>query len=70
MMLVRILSSQKWGAPFQLVSHAETVPLARSISYIVDASGRAGIVSVKYIKNRKFNQGLKNNRSLGLLGRS
>lgn len=28
--------------------------------YLVDASGRAGIVSNKYYKNRKFNQGLKN----------
>ena len=28
--------------------------------YIVDASGRAGLVSTKYMKNRKFNQGLKN----------
>ena len=28
--------------------------------YLIDASGRAGIVSNKYYKNRKFNQGLKN----------
>lgn len=28
--------------------------------YIVDASGRAGLVSTKYLKNRKTNQGLKN----------
>ena len=28
--------------------------------YLVDASGRAGIVSTKYMKNRHFNQGLKN----------
>ncbi|KAI5456848.1 hypothetical protein BGZ63DRAFT_365921 [Mariannaea sp. PMI_226] len=27
--------------------------------YLVDASGRAGLVSTKYMKNRKFNQGLK-----------
>ena len=27
---------------------------------LVDASGRAGIVSTKYLKNRKHNQGLKN----------
>lgn len=31
-----------------------------NFEYIVDASGRAGIVSAKYMKNRKFNQGLKN----------
>ncbi|RDW76454.1 NAD(P)/FAD-dependent oxidoreductase [Aspergillus mulundensis] len=28
--------------------------------YLVDASGRAGLVSTKYYKNRKFNQGLRN----------
>ena len=33
--------------------------------YLVDGSGRAGIVSTKYMKNRKFNQGLKNVASWG-----
>ncbi|KAI9039370.1 uncharacterized protein KD926_009513 [Aspergillus affinis] len=28
--------------------------------YLLDASGRAGIISTKYMKNRHFNQGLKN----------
>ena len=28
--------------------------------YLVDASGRAGVVSTKYLKNRTFNQDLKN----------
>ncbi|KAI1799889.1 FAD/NAD(P)-binding domain-containing protein [Daldinia bambusicola] len=28
--------------------------------YLVDASGRQGILSTRYLKNRKFNQGLKN----------
>lgn len=28
--------------------------------YLVDASGRQGLVSTKYMKNRSFNQGLKN----------
>lgn len=28
--------------------------------YLVDASGRNGIVSTKYLKNRRFNEGLKN----------
>lgn len=28
--------------------------------FLVDASGRAGLVSTKYYRNRKFNQGLKN----------
>ena len=27
--------------------------------YLVDASGRAGLVSTKYAKTRKYNQGLK-----------
>ncbi|KAK4447398.1 tryptophan 2-halogenase [Podospora aff. communis PSN243] len=31
-----------------------------SFEYLVDASGRNGIVSTKYLKNRKFNQALKN----------
>ncbi|KAH8804523.1 CrpH protein [Xylogone sp. PMI_703] len=33
--------------------------------YIVDASGRVGIISTKYLKNRKYNQGLKNVASWG-----
>lgn len=28
--------------------------------YLVDATGRAGIMSTKYLKTRKYNQGLKN----------
>ena len=28
--------------------------------YLVDASGRVGLLSTKYLKNRKSNQGLKN----------
>jgi len=28
--------------------------------YLVDASGRRGILSTTYLKNRKFNEGLKN----------
>ena len=28
--------------------------------YLVDASGRNGLVSTKYLKNRKMNEGLKN----------
>ena len=28
--------------------------------YLVDATGRAGLISTKYLKNRKTNQGLKN----------
>lgn len=33
--------------------------------YLVDASGRVGIMSTKYLKNRKYNQGLKNVASWG-----
>ena len=33
--------------------------------YLVDASGRAGLISNKYLKNRKFNHGLKNVASWG-----
>ncbi|KAH6851189.1 O-methyltransferase-domain-containing protein [Chaetomium sp. MPI-CAGE-AT-0009] len=31
-----------------------------AFQYIVDASGRYGLLSTKYLKNRKFNQSLKN----------
>jgi hypothetical protein len=27
--------------------------------YLIDASGRAGLISTKYLKNRHYNQGLK-----------
>lgn len=33
--------------------------------YLVDASGRAGVLSTKYLKNRSFNQDLKNVASWG-----
>lgn len=29
-------------------------------NYLIDASGRAGLVSTKTLKNRRYNQGLKN----------
>lgn len=31
-----------------------------SFDYVVDASGRAGLLSTKYMKNCRYNQGLKN----------
>lgn len=31
-----------------------------SFDYLVDASGRNGIISTKYLKNRRFNQALNN----------
>lgn len=36
-----------------------------NFDYLVDASGRMGLVSTKYMKNRSFNQGLKNAASWG-----
>ncbi|KAH8110866.1 FAD/NAD-binding domain-containing protein [Phellopilus nigrolimitatus] len=33
--------------------------------YVVDASGRAGVLSTRYLKNRTYNQGLKNVASWG-----
>ncbi|KAF2128241.1 FAD/NAD(P)-binding domain-containing protein [Dothidotthia symphoricarpi CBS 119687] len=33
--------------------------------YLIDASGRVGVMSTKYLKNRHFNQGLKNVASWG-----
>ncbi|KAI0839910.1 FAD/NAD(P)-binding domain-containing protein, partial [Hypoxylon sp. FL0890] len=36
-----------------------------SFEYLVDASGRRGILSTQHLKNRKYNQGLKNIASWG-----
>lgn len=33
--------------------------------YLIDASGRAGVLSTKYLKSRKYNAGLKNVASWG-----
>lgn len=33
--------------------------------YLVDASGRVGLISTKYLKNRSYNQGFKNVASWG-----
>ncbi|KAL8716065.1 MAG: hypothetical protein Q9225_006253 [Loekoesia sp. 1 TL-2023] len=38
---------------------------AISMDYIVDASGRNGLVSTKYLKNRHYNKGLRNIASWG-----
>ncbi|KAJ8508875.1 hypothetical protein ONZ45_g8898 [Pleurotus djamor] len=37
------------------VVHGET-----SFDYLIDASGRAGIISTRYLKNRRFNEALRN----------
>lgn len=31
-----------------------------SFEYVIDASGRAGVISTKYLKNRTVNEGLRN----------
>jgi len=31
-----------------------------TFDYLIDASGRAGLVSSRYLKNRRFNESLKN----------
>ncbi|KAI1163376.1 FAD/NAD(P)-binding domain-containing protein [Nemania serpens] len=36
-----------------------------ALDYVVDASGRNGLISTKYLKNRTYNQGLKNIASWG-----
>ncbi|KAI0104012.1 hypothetical protein GGR51DRAFT_239765 [Nemania sp. FL0031] len=36
-----------------------------AVDYVVDASGRNGLISTKYLKNRTYNQGLKNIASWG-----
>ena len=38
---------------------------AISMDYVVDASGRNGLVSTKYLKNRHYNKGLRNIASWG-----
>jgi len=46
------------SATYQIKETKETGEIA--FDYVVDASGRIGILSTKYMKNRRYNQGLKN----------
>jgi hypothetical protein len=46
------------SATFTAVTTGETRSIA--FDYLVDASGRAGIMSTKYLKNRHMNESLKN----------
>lgn len=39
---------------------SKTEPGVIDFDYLVDATGRAGLLNTKYLKNRKYNQGLKN----------
>ena len=38
----------------------QTITGSTTFTYLVDATGRAGIMSTKYLKNRNFTQSLKN----------
>ncbi|KAK8116963.1 FAD/NAD(P)-binding domain-containing protein [Apiospora kogelbergensis] len=51
------------AATYQVKSTKESGRII--FDYVVDASGRAGILSTQYMKNRRFNQGLKNVASWG-----
>ena len=31
-----------------------------TFDYLIDASGRAGLISTRYLKNRRFNESMKN----------
>ncbi|KAH6896730.1 hypothetical protein B0T10DRAFT_163008 [Thelonectria olida] len=46
------------SATYQIKETGETGEIA--FDYVVDASGRIGLLSTKYLKNRRYNQGLKN----------
>ncbi|KAL5050846.1 hypothetical protein BDW71DRAFT_203563 [Aspergillus fruticulosus] len=49
------------GRPFSASwSRKDKTSGSIKFEYLIDASGRAGLVSTKYMKNRKFNKGLKN----------
>ena len=38
----------------------QTITGSTTFTHLIDATGRAGIMSTKYLKNRKFTQSLKN----------
>ncbi|KAF7554693.1 hypothetical protein G7Z17_g2692 [Cylindrodendrum hubeiense] len=46
------------SATYMIKDTKETGEIA--FDYVIDASGRMGILSTKYMKNRRYNQGLKN----------
>ncbi|ETS03176.1 non-heme halogenase [Trichoderma reesei RUT C-30] len=50
------------GRPYSATYLMKDDKTSREIKfdYIIDASGRVGLLSTKYLKNRKYNQGLKN----------
>jgi flavin-dependent dehydrogenase len=58
--------AQKFGRPVSATwSCKDGTSGTITLDYLIDASGRAGLISTKYLKNRSFNQGLKNIASWG-----
>ncbi|KAH8817113.1 hypothetical protein F5884DRAFT_778462 [Xylogone sp. PMI_703] len=55
-------ANQTPGRPIKAIYTVKETQVTGEISfdYVVDASGRAGLLSTKYMKNRRYNQGLKN----------
>ncbi|KAF5384531.1 hypothetical protein D9757_006465 [Collybiopsis confluens] len=55
--------SVSWALTPSATTTTTTIPVLRGTTkfkYLIDASGRAGIMSTKYLNNRYFNQALKN----------
>ncbi|ORY71356.1 uncharacterized protein BCR38DRAFT_8691 [Pseudomassariella vexata] len=58
--------SQNFGRPVSATwTRKDGTTGTISLDYVVDASGRAGLISTKYLKNRSYNQGSKNIASWG-----
>lgn len=59
-----VTSQYKLANPGRPVSAGWTMKDGRSgtisFDYLVDATGRAGVLSTKYLKNRKFNESFRN----------
>ncbi|GKT46884.1 flavine halogenase aclH [Colletotrichum spaethianum] len=53
-----LLPGRPVAAVYEIAETKQTGEIA--FDYIVDASGRIGLLSTKYMKNRRYNQGLKN----------
>ena len=46
--------------PTSPVISCQTITGSTTFTYLIDATGRAGIMSTRYLKNRNFTQSLKN----------
>ncbi|KAJ5137809.1 hypothetical protein N7526_004042 [Penicillium atrosanguineum] len=53
-------SSLGWPISASWARKDKTASGTIHFKYLVDASGRAGLISTKYMKNRRYNEGLKN----------